>query len=249
MIASYNHVYKTVYNSQYFDLGSIGVSDYGTTPITAFQLEFLAMDNDPQIVTKAIENYEINGRKYVLDVFHGQPSAKDIKAQYAEHGYEFVRTGPILGYEIPSPVRGETLEVTKIETKDQLDKANMALYLENESIPAVTLNDPYIQNFYAEWNGRIAGWVQLVTVYPGAGYINQLYTLTDFRKQQVGTSLMARTHIECTQHGIQRMALVSSDMALGLYRRLGYRPMAYFTALRLKEPPPPSQAPTIPFQF
>ncbi len=249
MIASYNHVYKTVYNSQYYDLGSIGVSDYGAAPIAAFQLEFLALDDDPQIVAKAIENYEIDGRKYVVDVFHTQPSAKDVKAQYAEHGYEFVRTGPIFGYEIPSPVRGETLEVIKIETKDQLDKANLALYLENESIPVVTLNDPYIHNFYAELNGRIAGWAQLVTVYPGTGYINQLYTLTDFRKQQVGRSLMARTHVECALHGIQRMTLVSSDMALGLYRRLGYRPLAYFTALQLKEELPPPEALTIPLDL
>ena len=249
MIASYNHVYKTVYKSQYFDLGPIGVSDYGTAPVAAFQLEFLALDDDPHIVAKAIQDYEINGKKYVVDVFHTQPSAKDIKAQYAEHGYEFVRTGPILGYEIPNPVRGEVLEVTKIETKDQLDRANLALYLENESIPVETLTDPYIHNFYAELNGHIAGWVQLVTVFPGTGYINQLYTLSDFRKQQVGTSLMARTHVECTQHGISRMALVSSDAALGLYRRLGYHPLAYFTALRLKQELPPPEALTIPLDL
>jgi ribosomal protein S18 acetylase RimI-like enzyme len=249
MIASYNHVYHTVYKTEYFDLGPIGVSDYGNAPVAAFQLEFLAMDHDPEIVAKAIESYGTNGRKYVVNVFHTQPSARDIKTQYAQYGYEYVRTGPILGYEIPHPVRGETLQVTKIETQEQLDKANMALYLENESIPVETLADPHIHNFYAEWNGRIAGWAQLVTVYPGAGYIHQLYTLTDFRKLQVGTSLMARTHVECAQLGIPRMALVSSDMAMGLYRRLGYRPLAYFTALRLKGDTPSSQAPTVPFEF
>jgi ribosomal protein S18 acetylase RimI-like enzyme len=246
MIAAHNHVYKTVYNAQYIDLGPIGVSDYGSAPIASYELEFLAMDEDPQTVMQAIQSYEINGRKYVLDVFHTQPSAKKIREQYGEHGYELIRTGPILGYDIPHPVRGEILMVTKIETKDQLDKVNLALYLENENIPVQTLDDPHIHNFYAEWNGRVAGWVQLVTVYPGTGYINQLYTMTDFRNKQVGTSLMARAHVECSKLGVTRMALVASEMSMGLYRRFGYRPLAYFTALRLKELPLPPDALTLP---
>jgi GNAT superfamily N-acetyltransferase len=204
------------------------------------------MDEDASTVVQAIQSYQVNGRRYVLDVFHTQPSAKNIREQYGQHGYELIRTGPILGYDIPHPVRGEVLLVTRIETKDQLDKVNMALYLENENVPIETLNDPHIHNFYAEWNGRVVGWVQLITAYPGAGYINQLYTMSDYRKKLVGTSLMARTHVECAKLGIPRMALVSSEMALGLYRRFGYRPLAYFTVLRLKESVSPADAMTIP---
>jgi len=176
------------------------------------------------------------------------PSAKKIKEQYSEYGYELIRTGPILGYEIPHPVRGETLMVKKIETKEELDKVNMALYLENENVPIETLKDPYVHNFYAEWNGKVAGWVQLITVYPDTGYINQLYTMADYRKKLVGTSLTARTHVECAKLGISRIALASSDMALGLYRRFGYRPLAYFTVLQLKENslPSSSDAVTVP---
>ncbi len=234
MIASYNHVYKVVHNTQYYELGPIGVSDYGTAPIASFQLEFLAMDDNPQKVVNSIREYGIDGRRHVLDVFHDTPSARDLKTQYAEYGYEFVRTGPILGYDIPVPVRGETMDVIKVETQAQLDEANAALYLENETIHPETLHDPHIVNFIAKWNGRVAGWVQLVTVYPGAGYINQLYTITDFRNLHIGSSLMARAHVECVKHSIPRMTLVSSDMALGLYRRLGYRPLTYFTVLRPK---------------
>lgn len=235
MITSYNYVYKTVYKTQYYDLGPIGVSDYGSAPISPYPLEFLALDEDAYTVVKAIQNYDPRGKQYVLNIFHSQPSAREIKNQYAEYGYEFVRTGPILGYDIPSPTRGEALSVIKINTQEQLARVNMALYLENESIAPETLDDPYIENFYAEWNGKIAGWVQLVTVYPGVGYIQQLYTLLDFRNLRVGSSLMARAHVECSKKKISRVALVSSDMALGLYRRLGYRPLAYFTALRPKE--------------
>jgi hypothetical protein len=70
--------------------------------------------------------------------------------------------------------------------------------------------------------------------------------MTDFRKKLVGTSLMARAHVECSKLGVSRMALVASEMSMGLYRRFGYRPRAYFTALQLKETPLPSDALTVP---
>lgn len=238
MVVSYNHVYKVMHNTRFYDLGVIGVSDYEQAPIASFQMEFLAQDDDPRKVADAIKKYAVNGRKYVLDVFHGLPTARAIKTQYAEFGYEFVRTGPILGLDIAIPVRGDVATVKKIETREQLDEANEQLKIENEIIPAETLSDPDIHNFVGEWKGRVVGWAQLVTVFPGAGYIHQLYTLADYRNNRIGTALMTRTHVECVQRGIKRMALVSSEMALGLFRRFGYRPLAYFTAFRPKEEAP-----------
>jgi len=238
MITSYNHVYKTVYNTKFYDRGAISVSDYGDAPIASFQIEFLAMNDDPQKVVKAIKAYAVDGRKYILDVFHGMPSARAIKTQYAEYGLEFIRTGPIFGLNLPAPALGEVAQIKKIETKEQLDEANAQLSVENESIPVKSLSDRHIHNFVAEWKGRIAGWTQLVTIFPGVGYINQLYTLMDFRNNRIGTSLMTHAHSYCTNLGFARMALVSSDMALGLYRRFGYRPLAYFTAFRPKEDDP-----------
>ncbi len=236
MVVSYNHVYKVVHNTKYHDLQTIGVSDYADAQIaSSFQVEFLAMDDDPQKVLNAIKEYAVDGRKYVLDVFHGTPSARDIKTQYAEHGFEFVRTGPILGLNIPAPMLGEVGEIKKIETQEQLDEANKQLSAEGENIPAKTLSDPHIHNFVAEWKGRVAGWAQLVTIFPEAGYINQLYTMTDLRNNRIGTSLITHLHAQCANRGIKRVALVSSDMALGVYRRFGYRPLAYFTVFRPKE--------------
>ena len=237
MVTSYNHVYQVVHNTKYHELGAIGVSDYGDAPIASFQVEFLAMDDDPKKVVKAIRKYMVDGRKYVLDVFHGMPSAGAIRERYARHGYEFVRSGPILGLDLPAPMLGGTAEIKKVENMEQLDLANEQLAVENESIPAKSLSDPHIHNYVAEWNGRIAGWTQLVTAFPGVGYINQLYTLMDYRNNRIGSSLITHVHSECTKLGIARMALVSSDLALGLYRRFGYSPLAFFTVFRPAEKP------------
>jgi GNAT superfamily N-acetyltransferase len=237
MVRSYNHVYQVVHDTTYRELGAVGASDYGKAPIASFQVEFLALDDDPKKVVRAIRKYDLDGRRYVLDVFHDMPSAGAIKKRYARYGYEFGRTGPILGLDLPGPVLGGAAEVRKVENTEQLDLANEQLAVENESIPAKSLSDPFIHNFVAEWNGRISGWAQLVTVSPGVGYINQLYTLMDYRNNRIGSSLVTHVHSECTSMGIPRMALVSSDMALGLYRRFGYRPLAYFTVFRPAEKP------------
>lgn len=234
MVASYNHVYKLVYNTQYLDQKAIGISDYGDAPIASFQVEFLAMDENPKKVMSAIKKYKVGNRKYVLDVFHGPPSAREIKAQYAEYDLEFVRTGPILGLDIPAPALGHVARVKKVETIEQLEAANAQLSTEGETIPAKTLKDPNIHNFVAEWKDRIAGWAQLVTVFPEVGYVNQLYTMRDLRNNRIGTSMMTYVHGYCADRGLKRMALVSSDMALGVYRRFGYRPLAYFTVFQPK---------------
>jgi ribosomal protein S18 acetylase RimI-like enzyme len=235
MIASYNHVYHSVFGTTYKTLGVIGVSDYGSAPISSFQLEFLALDDNPDAVANAIRQFPVNHCEFVLDVFHESPSVPGLKARYDDLGYEFVRTGPILGLELPIPVRGDTSFVKAVETAEQVGFANKSLALEGEKIPIETLGDVRVQNFYAEVDGQAAGWAQLVTVYPGTGYVNQLHVLEKYRGHKVGSALVERTHLECDRRGLGRMVLVSSDMAMGLYRRLGYRPLAYFTVFRPKE--------------
>jgi GNAT superfamily N-acetyltransferase len=235
MIASYNHVYKVVYGTTYQRSGPIGVSDYGMAPIASFQLEFLALSDDPQKVARAIDKFRKGDRQYVLDVFHESPSAREVKAQYIELGYEFIRTGPVLAIELPLNVRADTSFVRKVESAEQIEFANQSLGAEEEHIPVASLGDPHIQNFYAEMDGQAVGWAQLVTIYPDTGYINQLFTLSSFRGRRVGTALVERIHMECHQRGIEQIVLVSSEIALGLYRRLGYRPLVYFTAFRPKE--------------
>jgi len=234
MISSYNHVYKVVHGTTYETRGVIGVSDYRDIPIASFQLEFLALDDDPQAIADAIRDYQTNNRSYVLDVFHEPLSVPELKSQYGGLGYDFIRTGPILGLDLPVPARGDISFIKPVETREQTEFANSGLALENESIPPETVADPHIKNFYAELDGRCVGWAQLVTVYPGVGYVNQLYTLENYRGRKIGSALIERIHTECDQRGLGRIALVPSDMAMGLYRRLGYRPLAYFTVFRPK---------------
>jgi GNAT superfamily N-acetyltransferase len=233
MIASYNHVYRVTYKTKYKVHGPIGISIYEGAPIASFHYEFLALNADAQSVMDAVIAYPIPDEKqYVINVFHPSPSDSTVKGQYTRYSHEFVRTGPILSLELPEKVNTIPANVHKATTIKQAETANHYLTTEGERIHVQTLRDKHIHSFYVEADGETAGWLQLVTVYPNVGYINQIYVLKAFRNRKLGTALVQRAHAYAVELGLKRMVLIPSDMAVPLYRRLGYRPLLYFSVFR-----------------
>jgi ribosomal protein S18 acetylase RimI-like enzyme len=233
MIASYNHVYEVTYKTKYEVHGPIGVSTYDGAPIASFQYEFLALSTDAPLVMDAVLAYPVpNEKQYIIDVFHPNPSSPMLKEQYTKYAHEFVRTEPILGLELPKKVNTIQVDIHKASTIQQTEIANNNLTTEGERIYLQTLRDKQIHSFYVQVDGEAAGWVQLVTMYPGVGYINQLYVLKDFRNRKLGTALVQRAHAQAIELGLKRMVLIPSDMAMHLYRRLGYRPLLYISTFR-----------------
>ena len=233
MIASYNHVYQVTYQTRYEARGPIGVSIYGDAPIAPFQFEFLALNADTNSVVKAVRAYPMMpDAQYIIDVFHAKPSNPELKQQYAQYGYEFIRTGSISGIDLPAKVHTILGSVHKAITIQQAEIANHTLTTEGERIYTETLRDKNIHSFYITVAGEAAGWLQLVTVYREVGYINQLHVLEPYRKRKLGTALVQYAHVEALMLGLKKMVLVPSAMSLPLYRRLGYRPLLYFSAFR-----------------
>ena len=233
IIASYNHVYQVTYKTRYEVRGPIGISIYEGAPIASFQYEFLALSTDAKAVIDAVLDYDIpNEKQYVIDVFHPLPSSTALKEQYTKFSHEFVRTGPILGLELPARVSTVPANVHLAATLQQAETANHNLTTEGERIHAQTLRDQHIHSFYIQVDGEAVGWLQLVTLYPQVGYINQLYVLKGFRNRKLGTALVQRAHAYAIELGLKHMALIPSDIAIPLYRRLGFRPLLYFSAFR-----------------
>ncbi|MBI2758889.1 MAG: GNAT family N-acetyltransferase [Chloroflexi bacterium] len=235
MIASYNHVYQVVYGTGYESRGIIGVSIYRDAPIAPYQLEFLALTSNPKEIVEAIHAYPIDGQKYVLDIFHDKPSSKTLKTDYLLEGYEFVRTGVILGLDLPIQIRSNLSGIHKAVKIHEAEEINLALSVENEHMPTKCLRGKHIHNFYAKADGQIAGWAQLVTIYPGVGYLNQVYVMSAFRQRGIGRALVERAHQHCNRQNLEHMVVIPSEIALHLYRRIGYRPLAYFTAFHPRE--------------
>jgi GNAT superfamily N-acetyltransferase len=237
MIASYNHAYQVAYRTAYEVTGPIGITKYGNTHIAPYQYEFLALSQNPRVVTEAIHNYPMReDDRFVLNVFHASPNVPELKAKYISLGYDFIRTGPILGRDLPpKQQRNDVSNIFKADTIRKAEFANESLTNEGERIPLDSLGDEYVHNFYAEVSGRAVGWAQMITAYPNVGYIQQVFTMPMYRGLRIGSALIERAQIEAVQLGLQNMVMVPSDMALGIAIRLGYRPLAYFTAFRLAD--------------
>ena len=237
MIASYNYAYQVAYKTTYEVTGPLGVTKYGTKHIAPYQFEFLALSPNPRGVTEAIRNYPMReADKFILNVFHASPNVPELKAKYISLGYDFIRTGPILGRDLP-PTRqlNDVANIYKADTIRKAEYANESLTNEGERISLDSIGDANVHNFYAEVSGRAVGWAQMITVYPNVGYIQHVYTLSMYRGLRIGSALIERAQVEAVQLGMQNMVMVPSEMALGLAIRLGYRPLAYFTAFRLAE--------------
>ena len=233
MIASYNHVYKVTYKTKYEVRGPIGVSLYEGAPIASFQYEFLALSADARSVMDAVRAYQIPEEKhYVVDVFHRDPSSLALREQFSKYSHDFVRTGTILGLDLPKKINTIPNNVFRATTIQQAETANHSLTTEGERIHVQTLRDKHIHPFYVMIDGVAVGWLQLVTLYPGVGYINQLYVLEAYRKRKLGTALVQRAHAYAIELGLKHMVSIPTEPALHLYRRLGYRPLLYFSAFR-----------------
>ena len=238
-MASYNHVYKVTYKTEYAVHGPIGVSVYDGAPIASFQYEFLALSPDAKQVMDAVLDYPVPENKhYRLNVFHSQPSSLALREQYVRYSHEFIRTGVILGLELPVKINTIPANVYKASTIQQAETANHSLTREGERIHVQTLRDKHIHPFYVEVDGEAVGWLQLVTVYPNVGYVNQLYVLEEYRKKKLGTALVQHTHAYAVELGLKRMVLIPSSLAIHLYRRLGYQPLLYFSTFRPVESVP-----------
>ncbi len=233
MIASYNHAYQVTYRTSYEDRGPIGVSIYENAPVASFHYEFLGLSSDLQAVTKAIEEYPIpDGKKHIINIFHAAPADLQLKEHFNQLGLDFVRTGPVLGYRLPLKVSTIPLNVHKATMLQHTEAANNDLTAEGERIHAQTLWDKHIYNFYVKTEGRAVGWIQLVTKYPGVGYINQVYVMKDYRRRKLATTLVNAVHAEALKLGIKKMVTVPSDMSLHLFRRTGYRPLLFFSVFQ-----------------
>lgn len=233
MIASYNHVYRVTYNTTYDVRNSIGVSIYNAAPIASFQYEFLALGADTKSVIDDVNAYPIAAdAQYIIDVFHSQPFNPDLKQQYAQCGYEFIRTGPIFGIDLHGKSSTVPRNIHKATTIQQAETANHSLTTEGERIYAETLRDQNIHSYYVTVGGEAIGWLQLVTVYPNVGYIHQLYVLESYRRRKFGTTLVQYAHYDALKLGLKKMILVPSATSIPLYRRLGYRPVVYFSVFQ-----------------
>lgn len=234
LIRSHNHAYRTAYQAHWEDLGGVSVCYYGgRVPGLSFQMEFFTYEQDPVAAIGRINSYpRKSNEKSILNAFHDDPSDAELKEQYKALGYKFVETAAVMELHLPVKTPRGWTHVHKIASVEEIEFVNQGLAVGGEQIPPGVFGDAYIVNFYAQLERRAVGWCQLVTICEGIGYLNQLYTLPVFRGRGVGTRLLRGAHQEANHLGLKRMILLASEMGMSLYRRAGYRPLAYLSVFK-----------------
>lgn len=234
LIQSHNYVYRRAWHTRREDLEGVSVCHYkNRAPGISIQMEFMAVEQDPVVVAARVNSYPKKpAERFILDVFHAEPAQPELKTQYLALGYDFVETNMLLGLPLPVKTSRGWTHVHKINSLEEVEFANRGLSLDGEHIPPQVFGDPHIVNFYAQLEHRAVGWTQLVTVCEGIGFLNKLYTLPVYRRRGIGTRLLRRAHQEANHLGLRHMILLASEMGMSLYRRAGYRPLAYLSMFR-----------------
>lgn len=234
LIQSHNYVHRRAWHTRHEDLEGVNVCHYkNRAPGIPFQMEFMAVEQDPVVVVGRINSYPKKpGETFILNVFHPEPSQPVLKAQYHSLGYDFVETAALLGLSLPVKTSRGWTHVHRVNSLEEIEFANRGLALGGEHIPPQIFGDAHIVNFYAQLEHRAVGWTQLVAVCEGIGFLNKLYTLPVYRRRGIGTRLLRRAHQEANHLGLHHMVLLASEMGMSIFRRAGYRPLAYLSVFR-----------------
>ncbi|MBI5931263.1 MAG: GNAT family N-acetyltransferase [Chloroflexi bacterium] len=231
-LKSYTEIFAAIYDTTTSNLGAVQVAYYGDTEVASFELEFFAVDAEPAAVVEAVRSYPIQPHEtYVLNV--AQPNETP-DTTYTRLGFQYKRTYPLYGIEHPAALDVGKIAVFEVKRPAQAMYVNET-HMQHEPMPVHIVGEPNIRQFFAKIDGQAVGWIQLIQTVPNIAYINNLYTLPDFRRRGVAGALLNRVHQVCTEDGITQILLVPSEMAQHFYTTHGYQPLLYFSVWRPAE--------------
>ena len=232
-LKSYTEIFAAIYDTTTHDLGAVLLAYYGDAEVASFQMEFFTLDADPSAVLEAIRAYPIQpGETYVLNVAQTDDTPD---ARYADLGFQYQHTYPLYGIEFPATLDVPPIAVFEVKRPAQAMYVNET-HLQYEPMPVHIVGEPTIRQFFAKIDGQAVGWIQLIQTVPNTAYINNLYTLPDFRRRGVAGALLNRVHQACAADGVNHILLIPSDMAQHFYATHGYRPFLYFSVWSVWRP-------------
>lgn len=232
-LKSYTEIFAAIYDTTTQDLGAVQVAYYGDAEVASFQMEFFAVEAEPSAVLEAIRAYPIQpDETYVLNVAHADETPD---TTYANLGYQYQRTYPLYGIESPPALDVPKIAVFEVKRPAQAMYVNET-HLQHEPMPVHIVGHPAIRQFFAKIEGQAVGWIQVIQAVPNIAYINNLYTLPDFRRRGVAGALLNRVHQVGVENGVTRILLIPSEMAKHFYATHGYQPLLYFSVWRVRRP-------------
>jgi GNAT superfamily N-acetyltransferase len=204
----------------------------------SYQIEFLASGDLVGVMSAIKEALGGERPEHVLSLF-----AADKRATFraaTEGGYRHAWSNVLMGYRLQeerdSSLPSEHAEMKEIRTPEDLEAVN-ALAPDFPTWPA-SLDDPFLHNYVAIENGRVAAKAQVVTLPGDVAYVADMFTIPDARRHGLGRTLLEQLHHVAWKNGATTVVLIPSQMTreIHFFERFGYQELIPILVLALAAP-------------
>ena len=148
----------------------------------AYRVELFTQQEDAANIVRAAQKaLGSEAREHVVNVFTGGRAA--IKAACNQFGYQLAWTNVLMSKKLSptTTVPPDIAEIRPISTAQDVEAINT---LEPETpSSARAIDDPSLHDFVGLMDGAIVAKTEMVTVYPGIGYVSDICTRLDSRRK------------------------------------------------------------------
>ena len=234
-ILTFIHSMEAAYNSSHEKIDDVVIFYYGdefaNSPyeMIPYQSIIFAWNKTPEEIAEIARSYPFKGDgSYGIEAFHKDMDSQKFKLRYQPLGFEYFLPSILQMATLPAKLDPPAIPVLQVNQLDQVNFINQT-FAECKPFPEKLANAEDCTAFYAEIDGKAAGWGYLVHQTPHLAYLAGMFTSPKFRHMGVATSLLAHIHQFAEQKNIRNIQLVPSFMAWNFYTKRGYQTIAHFS--------------------
>jgi GNAT superfamily N-acetyltransferase len=187
----------------------------------------LTLDLEPEQVIQTVQSLEL--RHFGIHHFC-MPNADQnlLIRQYAALGFTLTSTYFLMARAfITASDLTSSLTCWRVETliqAEQISKAAREILLSTRDLPPRQLG---VRLYGAEAEGQLIAWARIAQVRETAAWVDNLFTLPEYRKRGVMTHLMNFAYNDSSSFGVQETVLLCSSENHGFHLRNGYAVVAH----------------------
>jgi GNAT superfamily N-acetyltransferase len=186
----------------------------------------LTLDLEPAQVIQAVQNLELQD----FGIHHFcTPNADQnvLIRQYAALGFNLTSTYFLMARAlITASDLSSSLSLWRAETLDQAQQISSAaneILLSTRDLPPRQLG---VRLYGAEAEGRLIAWARIAQVNETAAWVDDLFTLPNYRKRGVMTHLMNFAYNDSSNFGVRETVLLCSSENQGFHLKNSYEVVA-----------------------
>jgi len=164
------------------------------------------------------------GERYVLSVMCDMKTdIKELSSDYKSLGFRLRTTEALMVLDLSKPIQTQNRhEIKPVETPDDAEKLKILTKARVLASEVMTINGGEVRTFYCDVNDEAVAWCRSIITHPTAAYVSGMFTKPEFRRQGIGTELLAAMTKSDADHGLQYSVLLATHTGEHLYKSFGY---------------------------